>query len=138
MAGVPTDVLIVSLSSTHGWRVADAALAESLRKAGASVEVVTVERPREVRTFALTDLLWAVAAQRAARRGIAAFSPRAVVYSTSTAALLWPRPGALRYDDLAASNRPGRHGVWQSAVEPQRVAAASLLGPMSRGSPDPR
>ena len=50
------DVLLVSLGSTHGWRVADAALAGSLERAGASVAVVTAERPREVRTLALTDL----------------------------------------------------------------------------------
>ena len=62
------DVLLVSLGSTHGWRVADAALAGSLRRAGASVEVVETKRPREVRTFALTDLTWALAARRAQLR----------------------------------------------------------------------
>src|SRR5687767_9240808 len=99
-----TDVLLVSLGSTHGWRVADAALAASLERAGASVAVVTAARPREVRTFALTDLGWALAARRAARRGIAEHAPRAVLYSTSTAALFWPRPGAIRFDDLASNN----------------------------------
>src|SRR5688500_18650357 len=96
-----TDVLLVSLGSTHGWRVADAALADALRRAGASVEVAVAERPREVRTFALTDLGWARAARRAAVAALAEHDPRAVLYSTSTAALLWPRPGAIRYDSLA-------------------------------------
>lgn len=124
------DVLLVSLGSTHGWRVADAALVESLERAGASVAVATAERPREVRTLALTDLGWARAARRAAVRGIAEHAPRSVLYSTSTAALFWPRPGAIRFDDLARNNRPGRHGVWQRAVEARRVAAAPLLVPM--------
>src|SRR5687768_16229939 len=76
-----TDVLLVSLGSTHGWRVADDALAGSMRRAGASVELVRAEPPREVRTFALTDLGWARAARRAAgrrapaRRGGAAPDP---------------------------------------------------------------
>src|SRR5688572_18832727 len=126
-----TDVLLVSLGSTHGWRVADEALAASLRRAGASVEVVTARRPKEVRTFMATDLLWALAARRAASAGIKRFAPRAVLYSTSTAALLWPRPGAIRFDALASENRPGRHGLWQRPLEERRVAAAPLLVPMS-------
>jgi hypothetical protein len=128
---VPTDVLLVSLGSTHGWRVADALLADAMRRAGASVEVVAAKRPREVRTFALTDLLWALAARRAAVRGIAEHEPRAVLYSTATAALLAPRRGAVRFDALHASNRPGRHGTWQRAREQRVLAAAPLLVPMS-------
>ncbi|HEX2087143.1 MAG TPA: glycosyltransferase [Solirubrobacteraceae bacterium] len=127
------DVLLVSLGSTHGWRVADAALAESMRRAGATVEVVTAERPREVRTFALTDLLWARAARRAA---LHAPEARAVLYSTSTAALFGPRPGAIRFDALAAGNRPGRHGMWQRPLERRRIAAAPLLVPMSEQALD--
>jgi hypothetical protein len=122
------DVLLVSLGSTHGWRVADAALADAMRRAGASVEVVTAQRPREVRTYALTDLLWARAARRAA---LDAPQARAVVYSTTTAALFAPRPGAVRFDAAAAGNRPGRHGVWQRPRERQALSAAELLVPMS-------
>ena len=126
-----TDVLLVSLGSTHGWRVADEALAASLRRAGATVEVVAARRPREVRTFAATDLLWALAARRAAVEGLRRCSPRAVLYSTTTAALLWPRPGAIRFDAPASENRPGRHGVWQRPLEARRLHAAPLLVPMS-------
>jgi hypothetical protein len=50
-----------------------------------------------------------------------------VLYSTVTAALLWPRPGAIRYDAPAAANRPGRHGVWQRPLERRRLANAPLL-----------
>ena len=65
------------------------------------------DRPREVRTFALTELVWALAARRAARAGIAAHAPRAVVYSSVGAALLWPRPGAIRFDAPAGRQPPG-------------------------------
>jgi hypothetical protein len=133
---MPVDVLLVSLGSTHGWRVADALLADSMRRAGASVEVVAAKRPREVRTFALTDLTWALAARRAAKDALDREEPRAILYSTSTAALLAPRPGAIRFDALSAGNRPGRHGVWQRRVEARRVAAAPLLVPMSEQALD--
>jgi hypothetical protein len=128
------DILIVSLGSTGGWRTADAELADALRRAGATVEIVSARRPPEVRTFMATDLLWALAARRAALRGIAAHRPRAVVYSTITAALLWPRPGAIRFDAPAAANRRGRHGLWQRPLERRRLREAPLLVPMSQGS----
>ncbi len=126
-----SDVLLVSLGGTAGLRAADDALAGALRRAGASVAVARVASVREVRTFALTDLAWAVPARRAAAKALADSSPRAVLYSSSTAALLWPRPGAIRFDAPAAGNRPGRHGLWQRPVERRRFAAASLLVPWS-------
>ena len=87
-----------------------------------------------MRTLALTDLVWARAARAAALEGIAAHSPRVVVYSTVTSALLWPRPGAIRYDAPAAANRPGRHGIWQRPFERRRLAQASLLIPQDPGT----
>jgi Glycosyl transferases group 1 len=136
------DVLLVSLGGTAGLRAADDALAASLRRAGASVAVARVERAREPRTFALTDLAWAVPARRAADAALRDARPRAIVYSSTTAALLWPEPGAIRFDAPAAGNRPGRHGVWQRPVERRRFAAAPLLLPWSEGAlaeaPSPR
>jgi hypothetical protein len=128
------DVLLVSLGSTAGLRAADEELAASLRRAGAEVAVVAAARPREVRTFALTDLAWARAARVAAQAGIAAHEPRAVLYCTTTAALLWPRPGAIRLDALAAANRPGRHGLWQRPLERRRLDQAPLLVPQDAGA----
>jgi glycosyltransferase involved in cell wall biosynthesis len=128
------DVLVVSLGSTAGLRAADDALAGAQRRAGARVEIARARAPRELRTFALTDLAWARAARVAARAGIAAHAPREVLYSTTTAALLWPRPGAIRFDALAADNRPGRHGIWQRPLEARRLAAAPLLLPWASGS----
>ncbi len=127
------DVLIVSLGSTGGLRRADEELAGSLRRAGASATVVAAVPPRQVRTFALTDLGWALAARRAARAELARCRPRAVIYSSTTAALLWPRPGAIRFDAPSAGNRPGRHGLWQRPFERRRLSQASLLLPWSEG-----
>jgi glycosyltransferase involved in cell wall biosynthesis len=131
---IAADVLLVSLGSTPGLRASDDEFAGLLRRAGASVAVATARPPRELRTFALTDLAWAWAAREAARGAIADVSPRAVVYSTVTAALLWPRPGAIRYDAPAAANRPGRHGLWQRPLERRRLAAAPLLVPVDPGT----
>ena len=128
------DVLIVSLGSTAGLRAADAELAGALVRAGAGVQVAGATPPRAMRTYALTDLAWARAARVAATAGIAAHEPRAIVYSTVTAALLWPRPGAIRYDAPAAANRPGRHGVWQRPLERRRLAQAPLLVAVDPGT----
>jgi glycosyltransferase involved in cell wall biosynthesis len=129
-------VLLVTLGSTEGLRVADEELAESLRRAGAEVTVARAERPREVRTLMLTDLGWARAARRAAKRAIRenAGAQRAVIYSTTTAAMFWPTAGAIRFDAPAAANRPGRHGLWQRPLERRRLREAPLLIPSSEGA----
>ncbi|CAA9475002.1 MAG: hypothetical protein AVDCRST_MAG30-392 [uncultured Solirubrobacteraceae bacterium] len=129
----PADVLLVSLGGTTGLREADAELAASLRRAGASVVVAEAVRVREWRTYAAIELAWALSAQRAAARAIAEHAPRAVVYSSTTAALLAPRRGAIRFDAPAAGNRPGRHGIWQRPVERARMRRAPLLLPWSSG-----
>lgn len=123
------DVLLVSLGTTGGLRASDAELAGSLRRAGASVEIAHAGDVPEPPTFMLTDLVQARAARRAARAAIARARPRAILYSSSTAALLWPEPGAIRFDSPARVNRPGRHGLWQRPVERRRLAAAALLVP---------
>jgi Glycosyl transferases group 1 len=128
------DVLLVSLGGTAGLRAADAQLAESLRRAGAQVAVAPVHRPREWRTFAAIELAWALNARRATRAALAEHRPRAILYSTTTAALLGPAPGAIRFDAPAAGNRPGRHGIWQRPAERRRFSAAPLLVPWSEGA----
>lgn len=126
---MPTDVLLVALGSTAGLRQADAALVGSLRRAGVEVAVAAAAAQPDVRTFMWTDLRWARAARAAALAAIAEHAPRALVYSTTTAALLGPRPGAIRFDAPAAANRPGRHGLWQRPLERRRLTAAPLLLP---------
>jgi glycosyltransferase involved in cell wall biosynthesis len=128
------DVLLVSLGSTAGLRAVDAELAESLRRAGASVVVVSPQAPRELRTLALIDLSWALGARRAAQAELARRPVGAVIYSSTTAALLWPCPGAIRFDALAAGNRRGRHGLWQRPLERRRLATSPLLLPQSEGA----
>jgi glycosyltransferase involved in cell wall biosynthesis len=128
------DVLIVGLGATHGLRVAEDELTGSLLRAGAEAMLVRAQRPREVRTLALTDLVWARAARRAAVEALSEVEPRAIVYATTTAALLWPQPGAIRFDAPAAGNRPGRHGIWQRPVEARRLRQAPLLVPQDPGA----
>ena len=72
MAERTVDVLIVSLGSTAGLRAADAELADSLRRAGASVvALVAAAPPRRLRTLALTDLAWALRRPPCRRRRLA-------------------------------------------------------------------
>jgi hypothetical protein len=136
------DVLLVSLGSTAGLRAAEGELAGALERAGATVAVAPARAPRELRTLALTDLTWARAARAAADAALERHEPRAILYSTVTAALLWPRPGAIRYDAPAAANRRGRHGLWQRPLERRRLREAPLLVPQAQGtldeSPSPR
>ncbi len=131
----PLDVLIVSLGSTEGLRRADEELRDSLVRAGVRVEVARAMAPAAKRTLMLTDLAWARAARAAASMALAEQRPppRAIVYSSTTAALLWPRPGAIRFDAPSAGNRPGRHGLWQRPLERRRLGQAPLLLPWSEG-----
>ena len=83
----------------------------------------------------LTDLAWARAARAPRRRALGRqrATPRAIIYSSTTAALLWPRAGAIRFDAPSAGNRPGRHGLWQRPLERRRLRQAPLLLPWSDG-----
>ncbi len=133
-AATTLDVLIVSLAATGGLRAVDDELLASLHRAGASAAIVRTQPPASVRTLMLTDLSWARAARRAAMVELARTSARALIYSTTTAALLWPRPGAIRFDAPAAANRPGRHGLWQRPLERRRLREAPLLLAQSEGA----
>jgi len=85
----------------------------------------------------LTDLAWARAARAAASEALARLAPsshQAVIYSSTTAALLWPCPGAIRFDATAAGNRRGRHGLWQRPLERRRLRETPLLLPWSDGA----
>jgi hypothetical protein len=132
-----TDVLLVSLGSTAGLRRADDELHDSLERAGARVAIARPHPQEPLPTMMLTDLVWARAARKAAASVIEQqeLAPaRSIVYSTTTAALLWQRPGAVRFDATAAGNRPGRHGLWQRPLERRRLRQAPLLLPWSEGA----
>jgi glycosyl transferase family 1 len=133
----PVDVLIVSLAATAGLRAADDELQDALLRAGATVAIARALAPAETRTLMLTDFAWARAARMAARkmlRQLERSPPRSVLYSSTTAALFWPRPGAIRFDATAVGNRPGRHGLWQRPLERRRLRQAPLLLPWSEGA----
>ena len=132
-----TDILVVSAGNTQGWRTAADELVGAIERAGAGVELVSAEPVPRLRTSALTDFVQALAARAAARRGIQANDPRAIVYCSITASLLWPRPGAIFLDSIAAENRPGRHGIWQRSTERRRLREAPLVMTWSARSLDP-
>ncbi len=118
---------MVSVGGTSGWRTATDALVAALQRAGAQVATVRTGPVPEVRTFALTDYMQARAARRATQAALAQTTPGAIIYCSITAALLWPEPGAIWVDALAAENRPGRHGVWQRRRERSRLTEAPLV-----------
>ena len=132
-----TDVLIVSLGATGGLRTADRELERALRLAGAEVALAEVPAPQSARdrrwlpALVREDHRWARSARSAARAGIERMRPRSIVYSTTTAALLWPEPGAIRFDTSARFNRPGPVGFWQRPLERRRFSSAPLLLPWS-------
>jgi hypothetical protein len=131
------DVLLVSLGSTEGLRRADDELQDSLRRAGARVAIARPFPEDSLPTLMLTDLLWARAAREATSKIVEQQKrapARAVIYSTTTAALFWKRPGAIRFDATAAGNRRGRHGLWQRPLERRRLREAPLLLPWSEGA----
>lgn len=142
-AAARPQVVVVSIGATVGWRGADLGLAAALRAAGARVAIASAGAVPEVRTFMLTDFVQAFAARRAAQRALreirAEHGPGpepALIYGSITAALLWPRPGAIWLDALARENRPGRHGVWQRAVEQRRLRAAPVVMAMAPAALD--
>ena len=124
----------MSLGTTMGWRAADRAFAEQVRAAGATCQVVTSRMGltgRLRRSMALTDVVEALAARRAAGR-----EGRATVYSSVTAALLQPprSPTAVRFDGTAELNRPGPGGAWQRRRERSVLGRATLLLPWSEAA----
>ena len=133
------EVVIVSLGSTAGLRRSDDELRGLVATGRRQRRGGTRASPRPTRTMMLTDLAWARACRDAASRMLeqqrrAPARALTLIYSTTTAALLWPRPGAIRFDAPAASNRPGRHGLWQRPLELKRLRSAPLLLPCSEGA----
>jgi hypothetical protein len=137
----PADVLLVSLGTTHGLRRSDAALAGMLGDAGLTVRVARARMGRAGAVSRLgppaypaTDLVQAAAARRAAVAALGDGAPRAVIFSTATAALLAPpldRPYAVWLDSPTALNRPGRRNAAQHALERRRLAGAAVVLPWS-------
>ena len=134
------DVLLLSLGTTLGWRAADAVFVDQLRHAGASVAAATVRigaSGRLRRAYPVTDLVEALAARRALRAALRRERPRALVISSTTAAMLAGVEGlpyAVRLDAPARLNRPGRHNAALHALERRALARARLVLPWSRAA----
>ncbi|MEA2419286.1 MAG: hypothetical protein QOE60_1492 [Thermoleophilaceae bacterium] len=135
-----SDVLLLSLGTTLGWRVSDSLFVDQLRRAGVSVEPVSVRigaSGRLRRAYPVTDLVEAGAARRALAAALDRGSPRAVVISTTTAAMLADTRGlpyAVRLDAPARLNRPGAQNVGLHALERRALAAARLVLPWSEAA----
>lgn len=131
------DLLQISLGTTRGLRAADAWFQAFVTQAGATIESVGVRvgaGARLRRAYPVTDLVEALAARRAAASAISRVRPRAVVFSTTTAALLAadPRiPFAVRLDAPARLNRPGVHNSVLHLLERRSLARAALVLPTS-------
>jgi Glycosyl transferases group 1 len=136
------DILLLSLGTTLGWRAADAVFVDQLRRAGASVVATTVRigaTSRLRRAYPVTDLVEALAARRALRAALRREQPRALVISSTTAAMLADvdaLPYAVRLDAPARINRPGVHNVGLHALERRALARARLVLPWSGAALD--
>ena len=131
------DVLMLSLGTTLGWRVADAMLRDQLERAGASTEIVAVDRgaaDRLRRGYPVNDLVEMYAARRAARTAVERLEPRSLLVSSTTAAMLLPRlplPYAVRFDAPARLNRPGARNAFLHRLERRAMARARVTVPFS-------
>ena len=128
-----TDLLLVSLGTTRGLRLADAELVEMLRAAGASVAAVGTRvgwTNALRRAYPVNDVVEAIAARRALAVGLSRHQPRSVVFSTTTAALFAGDPGvpfAVWLDSPARLNRPGRASTVLHPLERRQLSRARLI-----------
>ena len=133
-AGSPhVDLLLLSLGGSRGAKHADRQFVELAREAGASVEVVGT-RVGAVGRLALGYPANAIAEALAARRALDAamkrFSPRAVVFTSSTAALLaedWSVPFTVWLDAPLALSQPGWRNRPIHVWERRRLAKARFV-----------
>jgi hypothetical protein len=112
-------------------------LLEQLRRAGASAEAVSIGRgaaDRLRRGYPLNDMVEMHAARRAVRTAVERKEPRALIVSSTTAAMLLPAlpiPYAVRFDSPARLNRPGARNALLHALERRAMGSARLTIPYS-------
>jgi glycosyltransferase involved in cell wall biosynthesis len=134
------DILVVSLGTTLGWRHADRLFVEQLRQAGARTEAVGVRfglADRLRRGYPVNDLVEMHAARRALLTALGRLEPRAIVISTTTAAMAVPRipmPYAVRLDAPARMNRPGARNALLHRLEGRGLGRARLTLPLSHAA----
>ena len=132
----PIDVLLVSPGTTAGWRRVDSDFAGLLEELGLSVATATsgYSIVRHLRkTMALTDLAEGAAMRRALTRALRRHRPRAIVYSSTQAAMLQPgrrlAGAGVRFDALTTVNRPGVLNFVQHRLEGRALRRVALLLP---------
>jgi glycosyltransferase involved in cell wall biosynthesis len=131
------DLLLLSLGTTLGWRVADRRFLEQVEGAGGSADAISVRvgwTGRLRRFYPMNDFVEMTAARRALNAALRVRRPRAVVFSSSTAAMLAPDlevPYAVRLDCPARLNRPGRRNAILHLLERRALRRARLTLPWS-------
>ena len=135
------DVLLLSLGTTLGWRVADEQFVDQLRAAGVTVAAESVRigaSGRLRRAYPVTDLVEAVAARRALARSARspfAAGARDLDHDRGAAA-----PGRAGCPTPCAStrrralNRPGPRNLIVHLLERRALARARLVLPWSRAA----
>ena len=127
------DLLLVSLGTTRGLRLSDARFAEMARSAGASVAVAGTHiglTDRLRRGYPVNDIVEAIAVRRALGQALRRHRPRALVLSSTTAALLVDMtafPSAVWLDSPARLNRPGPQNSILHLIERRQLARARVL-----------
>ena len=132
------DVLLISPGTTAGWRRADGELASAFEELGISVAKCSSDYRivRHLRRSVLTtDLAEAIAMRHALSHALDRYRPRAIVYSSSQAAMLQPRSRiegatAVRFDAPAALNRRGLGAGLLHALERRALSRVRLLLPI--------
>ncbi len=132
-----SEVLVVSLGTTLGLRVADSLLVSMLGEAGCSAEAISVKLGATGtlrRGYPANDIVEAIAARRALTQALAVRpSPRALLFSTVTAAMLARNQGipyGVRLDSPAALNRWGARNAPVRWLERRPLARARLVIPL--------
>ena len=133
-AGSPhVDLLLLSLGGSQGAKHADHSFAELAREAGASVEVVGTRvgaADRLALGYLGSAIVEALAARRALTAALNRCAPRAVVFSSSTAALLaedWSMPFTVWLDAPLALSHPGWPNRPLHVWERRRLAKARFV-----------
>jgi glycosyltransferase involved in cell wall biosynthesis len=131
------DLLLVSLGTTLGWRRADELLLAGLERAGAATTAISVgigATDRLRRGYPVNDVVEMYAARRAVRTVVERHEPRALIVSSTTAAMLLPglpMPYAVRFDAPARLNRPGARNAFLHALERRAMRRARVTVPLS-------
>lgn len=131
------------MGTTGGWKHIDATLREALLELGVTVEQIAIKRPRGglIRRAGspLNDLYEALSSVGATRDALRRVAPRAIIYSSSHAALLQPARApreAVWIDGPIALMRPETRNAPLRLLERMRQRRLDLVMPMSLQHPD--